>query len=637
MWTLCLFLMLISTTFGGGNGRGGNGGNGNKNNAPNPRAERKRKFKQFLDDAIKDENDLDPEDDDLYTEYAETFGKLDKYLEDKKFGKKKFARRYRAFEQNKKRIEKLNRETKKPEDKHAGRPFKDAYGINEFTDLDVDDRKKWLKSKEQIEGHSGEQQRRRLTAGCITLPANYFDANKAASNIHTDMLDGGRCGTIKNQGQLGSCWAFSATGQFQCNNNYQRGEEKVFSEKYGTDCSGDSQGRATTGGWPDALSGFYTTSGACDNYYKQYTDTDRSEINGDCQCRNPKVYGQCYALYNNNNPLTIANAANGYAWTFGIYVTNDFFDVKDYYYGCAGKATIGGHAMTIVGHWYGDWILVRNSWGPGWGMGSYASGYVWFHKDVWASCSHSAFGPISMTYLPRSGQHYVEHKPALTPYFQHNRGANLFDSLYYNEILRDGQGLMSQNRRFTAVMQHDGNLVTYDGNKATWANGMHGTGDKNRFLIMQTDNNLCMYADPGGYRWCSMAYGGNLGPNTRLIMQNDGNLVVYDNYGWFKWGSFQTPWKALSVGSNLVGDVENGINDDRNAFLDDLISNKYGSDFDNTNLKYIIFGLFIGIVSTLILVCCYYNVIKYKKMGKTAKYNRVSIVSSDEEVKNLRQ
>ena len=69
--------------------------------------------------------------------------------------------------------------------------------------------------------------------------------------------------------------------------------------------------------------------------------------------------------------------ASGYPFVFGFTVYTSFESPEVAKTGhaplpAAGEKTIGGHAVMAVG--YDDskqWMIVRNSWGPGWGMSGY--------------------------------------------------------------------------------------------------------------------------------------------------------------------------------------------------------------------------------------------------------------------------
>jgi C1A family cysteine protease len=69
--------------------------------------------------------------------------------------------------------------------------------------------------------------------------------------------------------------------------------------------------------------------------------------------------------------------ASGYPFVFGITVYESFESPQVAQTGHApmpgfGEEVVGGHAVLAVGYDDGQqWFLVRNSWGPDWGMGGY--------------------------------------------------------------------------------------------------------------------------------------------------------------------------------------------------------------------------------------------------------------------------
>lgn len=62
------------------------------------------------------------------------------------------------------------------------------------------------------------------------------------------------------------------------------------------------------------------------------------------------------------------------------------------------------------------------------------------------------------------------------------------------------------------------------------------SANKNYYLAMQADGNLCIYTSANKFVWCSMLY---LGKGSYLTMQTDGNLVVYD-------GKNQPVWNTMT-------------------------------------------------------------------------------------------
>gem|GEM_PF-4315226 len=95
--------------------------------------------------------------------------------------------------------------------------------------------------------------------------------------------------------------------------------------------------------------------------------------------------------------------------------------------------------------------------------------------------------------------------------------------------MEKGQCLLSDNRKFKAVMQYDGNFVVYN----TLGVSLFGTGKENRgnYFILQNDGNLVVYGSGGNVEWS---------PNktaSRLKMQDDGNLVATNASGQVVWAS----------------------------------------------------------------------------------------------------
>ena len=71
------------------------------------------------------------------------------------------------------------------------------------------------------------------------------------------------------------------------------------------------------------------------------------------------------------------------------------------------------------------------------------------------------------------------------------------------DALGNGQMLTSSNGRFALCMETDGNLVVYSGSKPIWASRTNHTGGQPFRLVMQEDNNLCVYDESGACTWDS--------------------------------------------------------------------------------------------------------------------------------------
>ncbi|ATB37101.1 hypothetical protein CYFUS_002522 [Cystobacter fuscus] len=99
--------------------------------------------------------------------------------------------------------------------------------------------------------------------------------------------------------------------------------------------------------------------------------------------------------------------------------------------------------------------------------------------------------------------------------------------LVAGQSLSQGQGIVSNDRRFSLVLQGDGNLVLYDATSALWSANIGGKGGLSAH--MQSDGNFVVYrttgATTGADVWSTLTYGH---PGAYLVLQNDGNLVIYE-------------------------------------------------------------------------------------------------------------
>ena len=198
-----------------------------------------------------------------------------------------------------------------------------------------------------------------------------------ANNI--DWVAAGMVNPIKDQGQCGSCWAFSTTAADESAWAIKTGTLLSFSEQQLVDCSTAQGNMGCGGGWYYWAWDYLMTSGQMLESDYPYTST--AGVSGACQYNSAKTYGNTASPTDyvevgattadiksalNVGPLSVAIAANTFYFQF--YSGGVLTDAK-----CG---TTIDHAVVAVGYGtdptYGDYYLVRNSWGTGWGM----SGYV---------------------------------------------------------------------------------------------------------------------------------------------------------------------------------------------------------------------------------------------------------------------
>lgn len=186
-------------------------------------------------------------------------------------------------------------------------------------------------------------------------------------------------GAIRNQGDCGSCWAFSAVEVLADRYCISKKEHVVLSPQWLVSCDGTNSG---CGGGVLPVAWKYLESHgvpleSCDPY--KSGDNDES---GKCDAKCDKFYKATAAkAYKHPAAIQAAIMANGPVQT-GFTVYQDFMSYKKGIYVHKKGAELGGHAVKIVG--WGqqkgvNYWVVANSWGTNWGMDG-------FFNIKWGQC-----------------------------------------------------------------------------------------------------------------------------------------------------------------------------------------------------------------------------------------------------------
>jgi cathepsin L len=218
-------------------------------------------------------------------------------------------------------------------------------------------------------------------------PADFFELSINTNIPETvDWRKQGAVTGVKNQGQCGSCWSFSATGSTEGAHFIKNKKLVSLSEQNLIDCSTRYGNMGCNGGLMDSAFKYIIANHGIDTEASYpYTAT------GPNACRfNAAHIGATLASYHDvasGNEAKLAESVAEGPTSVAIDASHRSFQLyhSGVYNEPACSSTQLDHGVLAVG--YGvegghKYWLVKNSWGPSWGL----SGYILMSRDSRNQC-----------------------------------------------------------------------------------------------------------------------------------------------------------------------------------------------------------------------------------------------------------
>ena len=216
----------------------------------------------------------------------------------------------------------------------------------------------------------------RRAPGMRSAPVK-MDTSAIANSVN--WVEAGGVTPVKDQGQCGSCWAFSATGSLEGAHYVASGELLSFSEQQLVDCAFLAYGDlACNGGLASNAYNYYIDghNAETEDSYPYFSGTTRSK--GDCQYDASSASDVTVQSYTTVTPQSVADmkAALGQQ-PLAVAIEADKLCFQTYSSGIFDNDNCGtslDHAVLAVG--YGsengqEYWLVKNSWASTWGDQGY--------------------------------------------------------------------------------------------------------------------------------------------------------------------------------------------------------------------------------------------------------------------------
>jgi len=205
--------------------------------------------------------------------------------------------------------------------------------------------------------------------------STFMTPNFASIPDEVDWRTKGYVSPVKNQGQCGSCWAFSTTGALEGQHFRKSGKMVTLSEQNLVDCSTSYGNHGCNGGLMDNAFKYIKDNGGIDteDSYPYHGENEK------CHFKKTDVGATDSGFVDipEGDEVALKNAS-ATVGPISVAIDASHMSFQFYHSGVYDEAACDpkqlDHGVLLVG--YGtlqgkDFWLVKNSWGPGWGIKGY--------------------------------------------------------------------------------------------------------------------------------------------------------------------------------------------------------------------------------------------------------------------------
>jgi len=280
--------------------------------------------------------------------------------------KVQFAKRYKTSEDEAKAFDAFAKNHDKI-NTHNAKGLNYRLGHNEFSDLAADE---FFASKL---GFAKSNTNRGTYSRKVHAAPSTEELSGLASSV--DWVTAGAVTPVKNQGQCGSCWSFSATGSMEGAYFKSQGTLLSFSEEDLVQCNTVTDSGCNGGLMDNAFAWVETNGIASESAYPYTSGTGTAGTCDASKKANPVAYISGYTDVTSNSQSALQSAVAQQPVSIAIEADRSVFQL---YSGGVMDSTSCGtnldHGVLVVGYdtsGSSPYWKVKNSWGSSWGEAGY--------------------------------------------------------------------------------------------------------------------------------------------------------------------------------------------------------------------------------------------------------------------------